>query len=115
VRATKASIAINRATRGEHDEIEVCDGTLMGFQPDWCIAPGHIIRDWCEDNDLTQARLALRADISQKHLSQIITGQATYSPELCVKIAKITGIGAEFLYRLQADWLIGKAMGKTEM
>jgi addiction module HigA family antidote len=85
------------------------------FNPNWCIRPGHTLNEWRREQNLTQRQLAAKLGISTKHMNQIMTGKATYSPNVAIKLAQVTGVSAWFWYRLQADWVIARAQGKKDI
>ncbi len=49
---------------------------------------GHLLRRWREHRRLSQLELALRADISARHLSFVETGRSKPSRETIVKLAE---------------------------
>lgn len=67
---------------------------------------GDVLRDWCRRHKVSHGWLAVQADISEKHLSQIMTGNSMMSVNLAIRLGDVTGIPATRLYRLQSDRLI---------
>jgi transcriptional regulator with XRE-family HTH domain len=49
---------------------------------------GHLLRHWRERRRLSQMDLALKADISTRHLSFVETGRAKPSPEMIVRLSE---------------------------
>lgn len=112
-RTAPEALVMSREHPGGHTvEVRRDGGSL---KPDWVVAPGHILREWCEENDVWQSELARRAGVSRSQISDIMLGRRAYTPTMCVKLAEVTGMSAQFLWRLQADWVIGKVMGKKEL
>jgi HTH-type transcriptional regulator / antitoxin HigA len=98
--------------------------TTDAFQPDYAFPPGETLAEWLDERRMTQAELASRINMSEKALSQIITGAAPLSRATAAKLEFATGIPArtwnnlESLYEderarlaqvsaleAQADWL----------
>jgi HTH-type transcriptional regulator / antitoxin HigA len=100
------------------------DVTSGTFQPDYAVPPGTALAEWLEERHMRQAELAARVDMSEKALSQVITGAAPLTRATAAKLELVTGIPArtwnnlESLYRddlsrlderaaleAHADWL----------
>ena len=77
------------------------------FQPDYSIAPGETLRERLEQLGLTQAELAVRANLSSKHVNQIMQGVAPITLETAIVLERITGIPARFWNRREADYREG--------
>lgn len=50
------------------------------------------IKIWMAEHDYTQRLLARRLGISDPHLSNVLNGHATPTPELVKRIARVTGV-----------------------
>lgn len=77
------------------------------FRPDYSGAPGETLRERLEQLGLTQAELAARANLSSKHVNQIMQGVAPITLETAIVLERITGIPARFWNRREADYREG--------
>lgn len=69
------------------------------------LPPGTYVEEWLEDNEgMTQTELALRLDVSVKHLNQLIRGHVRISREMATKLELVTGYTVEFWLTLQARY-----------
>lgn len=60
-----------------------------------CIPPGEQLRTWREQNGVTQAVLADRLGISEKHMSGVETGSRSVSLNVAIRIERETGVPVE--------------------
>lgn len=74
------------------------------FQPDYVIPPGETLRETLEAIGMPQAELARRAELSTKHVNQIIQGQAPITPETAVALERVTGVPARIWNSLEANF-----------
>ncbi|MFC8641115.1 ImmA/IrrE family metallo-endopeptidase [Streptomyces globisporus] len=73
-------------------------------EPDYAVPPGATILEFLEDSGMTQREFALRADLSTKHLNQLVKGIVSLSPDVAERLENVTGIKARFWNRLEADY-----------
>jgi antitoxin HigA-1 len=67
-------------------------------------APGHLIRHQVlKKFSLRQADLAAAMGVSKVRLNLIINGKAPVTPEMALRLAKVTATDAEYWLRLQLD------------
>lgn len=66
------------------------------FSPDYAVHPGETLKDTLEAHGITQKELSNRTGISEKHISQIIQGIVSLSPETALKLEKVFGIRSDF-------------------
>lgn len=79
------------------------------YYPDIAIPPGETLLELLETNYMTQAELAVRMDVSNKHINQIIKGKASITAETALKLEKIFELPARFWLNLEADYQETKA------
>ncbi|MDR2834523.1 MAG: HigA family addiction module antidote protein [Streptococcaceae bacterium] len=60
---------------------------------------GDTLRDFMENNNISQKELAFRLGVSQPHISDIINRRKFMSNELAIKLEMVTGLQAEFMLR----------------
>ena len=58
--------------------------------------PGKLIKEQITDRGITQKELAMRMDISEKHLSQLINGDAPLTSNIAYRLEMVLGIPASF-------------------
>jgi HTH-type transcriptional regulator/antitoxin HigA len=77
------------------------------FQPDFNITPGETLRERLEELNLSQSELAKRANLSTKHVNQIMHGAAPITLETAIVLGRVTGVPARFWNRREADYREG--------
>lgn len=75
-----------------------------GFQPDYAIAPGETLRDKLAEIGMSQVDLADRANLSAKHVNQIIHGAAPITHDTALAFERITGVPARIWNALEAAY-----------
>ncbi len=78
--------------------------TTYGFDPDYAVRPGGTLSETLEALGMTQAELARRADLTTKHVSQIVTGDASISPGVALRLERVLGIPSHFWAALEANY-----------
>lgn len=74
------------------------------FHPGILIHPGMSLKDILESENMTQKDLNLRTEISEKHISNIIKGKASITPETALKLEKVFGISSDYWNNLQKSY-----------
>ena len=64
--------------------------------------PGYTIREQLEARHMTQKEFALRMDMSEKHISHLMNGEVSLTPEVAIRIETILGISARYWNNLEA-------------
>ncbi len=82
--------------------------------------PGEILRDiYLKPLGVTIARAARAMGVSRKHISAVVNGRASISPEMAVRLAAALGTDPEIWINLQSQydlWRIRrKTMGKPKV
>ena len=77
------------------------------FRPDYTIPPGETLRETLAALNFSQAELAARANLSAKHVNQIMQGIAPITLETAIVLERITGVPASFWNRREADYREG--------
>lgn len=70
--------------------------TTHAFQPDYAVPPGDTLRELLEERGMSQAELAIRTDMAEKTISQIISGDAPISLETARRLELVLGASASF-------------------
>ncbi|MBS7548308.1 ImmA/IrrE family metallo-endopeptidase [Dietzia massiliensis] len=71
-------------------------------EPDYAIAPGEFIREWMDENSVNAATLARRLDVSDKHVSLLLSAKAGLTPDMAVKLEAVTGTPARIWSRYES-------------
>jgi HTH-type transcriptional regulator/antitoxin HigA len=86
-------------------------GTVMGTrdddlyqlrETDYATSPGETLQDLMEEQGLTQRELARRADLSPKHVNQLLHGLVSLSPAVAQRLELVTGMPARMWNQLEA-------------
>lgn len=97
----------NRSTRSKDDALAAPQPTEVGNP--LILPPGIGIQEALYAVGRTQTDLAAAMGISQKHLSQIVTGKTGFTADIALKIELALGIPAEDLMQAQAAWNLARA------
>ncbi len=78
------------------------------FMPTVAIAPGETIRENMEFLGMNQKELAARLDITPKHLSNVINGNAPITYDTALKLEVVLGPSAQFWMNLETNYQLNK-------
>ncbi len=78
--------------------------TTNAFDPDWISSPGDTIVDLLEERNWTQAELASRLGASRKFVSQLVSGKASLSESVAIRLARVLGSTVRFWLNREADY-----------
>jgi HTH-type transcriptional regulator/antitoxin HigA len=81
----------------------------MAYTPDKAIHPGRVIAEALAREGMTQKSLNERTGISEKHLSQIINGEASITIETALSLENALGGSASFWVNLEKNYQETKA------
>ncbi len=82
----------------------IIEQKINGLSLDFIIHPGETLQEILEDRNMTQKELAIRTDVSEKHVSKIIRGKNNISNTYARKLQYAFGIDASFWRNLQAEY-----------
>jgi HTH-type transcriptional regulator / antitoxin HigA len=82
----------------------MADARREAFEPDYAVPPGETLRETLESIEMSQADLARRADLSAKHVNQIVQGEAAITPETALALERVTGVPARIWNSLEANF-----------
>lgn len=68
---------------------------VAGFKPDYAVPPGWALEEVLEDRSMSQADLARHTGLSEKHISQILKGEAPISVDTARRLEIVTDIPAQ--------------------
>lgn len=67
---------------------------VAGFKPDYATPPGWTLEEALEERSMSRADLARHTGLSEKHISQLINGEAPISAETAIRLERTTDIPA---------------------
>jgi len=76
----------------------------IGLSRDLIIHPGETLKELLEDREMSQRELAMRADVTEKHISNVVNCQKPISVTFAKKLEYALGIDASFWINLQANY-----------
>jgi len=79
------------------------------FIPSVAIPPGETIKENMKFLGMNQKELAARLDITPKHLSNIINGNAPITYDTALKLERVIGPSADFWMNLETNYQLTKA------
>jgi plasmid maintenance system antidote protein VapI/Zn-dependent peptidase ImmA (M78 family) len=68
----------------------------LEYMPDYAVAPGATLKEALEERGMSQSELALRTEMAEKTISQIVNGVAPISYETAEKLELVLGIPAHY-------------------
>jgi len=73
------------------------------FTPDYSVHPGEILGETLQARSISQAELASRCGLSEKHVSQIINGKASISSETALAFERVLAMRASLWMNLESS------------
>ena len=90
--------------------------SIMSYKPNIAIHPGQVIAEMLRREGMTQKNLCERMGMSEKHLSQIINGEASITVETSLLLENAMGGTASFWNNLEQNYQENKArIERTEL
>ena len=74
------------------------------YMPDIAIHPGRTLEEEMQFLHISNKDLSIKAGISEKHISQIINGDASITVDVAIKIERVVGLSANSLLNLQSQY-----------
>ncbi|MDZ7759077.1 MAG: HigA family addiction module antitoxin [Desulfovermiculus sp.] len=74
------------------------------FSPNIVFPPGDTLRETIASIGMSQADLALRMGVTEKHINEVIKGRATITEGTALKLEKVLGIDASFWRNLEHQY-----------
>lgn len=73
--------------------------------------PGEmLLEEFLKPLGVTQSALAIRLGVSFPRLNEIIRGKRAVTPDTALRLARVTGMSADFWLGLQQDWDLWHAL-----
>ena len=74
------------------------------YDPDYAVPPGETLLETLGELGMTQAELAMRLELSEKHVSQIVHGKAPITHGTAIGLERATGVPAHFWNKLETNY-----------
>ena len=78
--------------------------TTYRYEPDVVYPPGDTLQELLDERGLTQHELATRADLSTKHINQLIKGAVALTPETALRLERALGTPAHVWNNLESAY-----------
>ena len=82
---------------------------LIQANPDTILHPGEHLKDYLDSQGMSQSEFCRRAGVSEKHVSQIISGKAGVTAYMALCIERVLGGGAAMWVSLDATYRLNQA------
>jgi len=69
-----------------------------------------LLEEFLKPLGITQSAFAARLDVSFPRLNEIINGRRSVTSDTALRLARVTGMSADFWLGLQQDWDLWHAM-----
>jgi len=77
--------------------------------------PGEmLLEEFLKPLGITQSAFAARLSVSFPRLNEIINGKRSVTPDTALRLARVTGMSADFWLGLQQDWDLWHALRSDE-
>ena len=77
--------------------------------------PGEmLLEEFLKPLEITQSAFAIRLGVSFPRLNEIVRGKRSVTPDTALRLARVTGMGAEFWLALQLDWDLWRALRSSQ-
>lgn len=88
---------------------------LIHANPDTVLHPGEHLKDYLDAQGMSQSEFSRRAGVSEKHVSQIISGKAGVTADMALTIERVLGGGAAMWVNLDAAYRLRQARENEAM
>jgi addiction module HigA family antidote len=69
-----------------------------------------LVEEFLKPLGITQSAFAIRLGVSFPRLNEIINARRSVTPDTALRLARVTGMSADFWLGLQQDWDLWHAM-----
>jgi addiction module HigA family antidote len=73
-----------------------------------------LLKEFLKPLRITQAAFAARLGVSFPRLNEVINGRRSVTPDTLSRLARVTGMSADFWLGLQQDWDLWHALRSDE-
>ena len=68
------------------------------------VPPGETIKEQLEIRNMSQKEFALRMGFTEKHISKLLNGDTSLTPNTAIKLESVLGVPASYWSRLEASY-----------
>lgn len=69
-----------------------------------------LLEEWLKPLGISQSAFAIRLDVSFPRLNEIVREKRSVTPDTALRLARVTGMSADFWLGLQQDWDLWHAL-----
>ncbi|MEE8583729.1 MAG: HigA family addiction module antitoxin [Acidobacteriota bacterium] len=73
-----------------------------------------LLEEFLKPLGITQSAFALQLGVSFTRLNEVINGRRSVTPDTALRLARVTGMSADFWLGLQQDWDLWHALRSEE-
>lgn len=73
-----------------------------------------LLEEFLKPLGITQSAFARRLDVSFPRLNEVVNGKRSVTPDTALRLARVTGMSADFWLGLQQDWDLWHALRTEE-
>jgi HTH-type transcriptional regulator/antitoxin HigA len=84
------------------------------FGPDWVVKPGATLKDWIEENGLSERVTARLCAMEQRDIQALISGRKKITKPVAAKLEAGTQISAKLWLNLERAYRAGLKQGKKD-
>lgn len=92
--------------------------SLLGRRLPTELPPTHpgemLLEEWLKPLGISQSAFAIRLGVSFPRLNEIVRGKRGVTPDTALRLARVTGMSADFWLGLQQDWDLWHALRSRE-
>lgn len=74
------------------------------MEKDYAVAPGRILEEWLDENEMSQTELARRLGCSVKHVNRVVNGVASLTPTFAVDLERVTKVPARLWSNMESNY-----------
>jgi addiction module HigA family antidote len=75
------------------------------------VHPGEmLLEEFLKPLDISQSAFAIRLGVSFPRLNEVVRGKRSVTPDTALRLARVTGMSADFWLGLQLDWDLWHAL-----
>ena len=86
--------------------------TLDQYRPDYSVAPGLVLEERLQAQDISHAEFARRCGRSPKLISEIISGKAPLEPRTALQFERVLGVDASIWLGIESSYQLYRAREK---
>ena len=110
---SKSRTTTKRRTAGSARPVAMVERRLPQMVPP--THPGEmLLEEFLKPLGISQSAFAIRLGVSFPRLNEIVRGKRSVTPDTALRVARVTGMNADFWLGLQLDWDLWHALRSSE-